>query len=337
MAEVAPRADAERTASFVRGLYDEAIREERRSASVCCARASRCACPRPTPASATRACACARQSRRAMPPRRSSWSRRRRRLSVTSRRRAGGRWRRRRPGQGAAERPLRPSSNRSWRSRARRSRWASTSTGRVIDSRYRVLRKIGEGGMGTVYAGRARRDRQGRSRSRSCTRTTRAEQELVERFRREARAASRIGHPNIIDVTDFGTTEDGCAYFVMEHLDGIDLADVLSHERRLDPDAVVRDHDPDLPRAGGGARGRRHPPRPQAREHLPGGARRQGRLRQGARLRHRAQRWAHEPAPHQPRHRDGDAGVHGARAGRGRRDRSAAATSTRSARCSTRW
>ena len=161
--------------------------------------------------------------------------------------------------------------------------------GRVIDNRYRVLRKIGEGGMGTVYA--AEHVEIGKVVAIKILHPHYStEQELVERFRREARAASRIGHPNIIDVMDFGTTEDGCAYFVMEHLDGIDLADVLSHERRLDAEPVLPDHDPDLPRAGGRARRRRHPPRPQAREHLPGRARRQGRLRQGARLRRRAQR-----------------------------------------------
>ena len=108
--------------------------------------------------------------------------------------------------------------------------------GRVIENRYRVLRKLGEGGMGTVYAAEHVEIGKGVAIKILHPRYS-TEQELVERFRREARAASRIGHPNIIDVMDFGTTEDGCAYFIMEHLDGIDLADVLSHERRLDPNA----------------------------------------------------------------------------------------------------
>ncbi|HET6146347.1 MAG TPA: protein kinase [Polyangia bacterium] len=111
--------------------------------------------------------------------------------------------------------------------------------GRVIENRYRILRKIGEGGMGTIYAGEHVEIRKGVA-IKILHPVYSKQQNLVERFRREARAASRIGHPNIIDVTDFGTTEDGCAYFVMEHLDGIDLADVLSHERRIDPLRAVR-------------------------------------------------------------------------------------------------
>ena len=112
-------------------------------------------------------------------------------------------------------------------------------TGRVIDSRYRVIRKIGEGGMGTVYAGE--HVEIGKDVAIKILHPAYStQQDLVERFRREARAASRIGHPHIIDVTDFGETEDGCAYFVMEHLDGIDLADVLSHERRLAPERACK-------------------------------------------------------------------------------------------------
>ncbi len=107
-------------------------------------------------------------------------------------------------------------------------------TGRVIEGRYKILRVLGEGGMGTVYAGEHVEIGKGVAVKILHPQFSR-QQDLVERFRREARAASRIGHPNIIDVNDFGTTEDGCAYFVMEQLDGIDLADVLSHERRLDP------------------------------------------------------------------------------------------------------
>jgi serine/threonine protein kinase len=107
-------------------------------------------------------------------------------------------------------------------------------TGRVIEGRYRILKILGEGGMGTVYAAEHVEIGKGVAVKILHPQYSR-QQDLVERFRREARAASRIGHPHIIDVTDFGTTEDGCAYFVMEHLDGIDLADVLSHERRLEP------------------------------------------------------------------------------------------------------
>ena len=107
-------------------------------------------------------------------------------------------------------------------------------TGRIIESRYKILRVLGEGGMGTVYAAEHVEIGKGVAVKILHPQYSR-QQDLVERFRREARAASRIGHPHIIDVTDFGTTEDGCAYFVMEHLDGLDLADVRSHERRLDP------------------------------------------------------------------------------------------------------
>src|SRR6185503_5937547 len=60
--------------------------------------------------------------------------------------------------------------------------------------------------------------------------------EFVERFKREARAAGRLRHPNVVDVTDFGFSgngEDRVAYLVMEYLDGCTLSDVLAEESRL--------------------------------------------------------------------------------------------------------
>ncbi len=60
--------------------------------------------------------------------------------------------------------------------------------------------------------------------------------EFIERFRREARAAGRLRHPNVVNVTDFGfsNTKDGkAAYLVMEYLDGCTLGEILEEEKRL--------------------------------------------------------------------------------------------------------
>lgn len=106
--------------------------------------------------------------------------------------------------------------------------------GRLLGGRYRVQRMIGEGGMGRVYAAEHVEIGKGvavKVLHPACS--TRSD--LVERFRREARAASKIGHPNIVNVTDFGTTEEGLVYYVMEQLAGVDLADVLAQEGRIEP------------------------------------------------------------------------------------------------------
>jgi len=111
--------------------------------------------------------------------------------------------------------------------------------GKVLGGRYRVLSAIGEGGMGQVFS--AEHIEIGKKAAvkvlhPACS----ARPDLVERFRLEARAASKIGHPGIVDVTDFGTTEDGLVYYIMEQLQGVDLAEVLAQERRIDPDRAVQ-------------------------------------------------------------------------------------------------
>ena len=56
---------------------------------------------------------------------------------------------------------------------------------------------------------------------------------FIERFRREAIAAARVEHPNVIYITDFGPTEDGSVYLVMEYLQGVGLDEVIASTSRI--------------------------------------------------------------------------------------------------------
>jgi serine/threonine protein kinase len=107
--------------------------------------------------------------------------------------------------------------------------------GQVLDEKYRLERLLGRGGMGAVYlATHLGTDRY--VALKLIAPQFMRNQEFVERFKREARAAGRLRHPNVVDVTDFGFSGDGqnrVAYLVMEYLDGCTLSDVLAEEDRL--------------------------------------------------------------------------------------------------------
>jgi serine/threonine-protein kinase len=98
--------------------------------------------------------------------------------------------------------------------------------GRVLSERYRIVRKIGEGGMGCVYqAEHALIEKKIALKVLFQDLTRRAD--LVARFLQEAKSASRIGHENVIDISDFGQSPDGLVFIAMEYLDGQDLGKLL--------------------------------------------------------------------------------------------------------------
>jgi serine/threonine-protein kinase len=98
--------------------------------------------------------------------------------------------------------------------------------GQVLGERYRLIARIGAGGMGTVYSAE-----HVVLRKRMAVKVLRPElskdEDLVRRFQQEAIAASQIGQENIVDVTDFGRTPQGSIYYVMEELEGWTLAELL--------------------------------------------------------------------------------------------------------------
>ncbi|HEY1611594.1 MAG TPA: serine/threonine-protein kinase [Paraburkholderia sp.] len=98
--------------------------------------------------------------------------------------------------------------------------------GKVIDGRYEIQARVGEGGMGVVY----------RARQMSIDRVIalkmlnsqmQGDQQWVQRFYNEAKACSRLQHPNTIRMFDFGQTQDGRLFMTMEFLDGMSLRDAL--------------------------------------------------------------------------------------------------------------
>jgi serine/threonine-protein kinase len=114
----------------------------------------------------------------------------------------------------------------------------ATLVGTVLDGRYELMGHLASGGMGAVF-----RARHVHLRKDLAVKVLRPElsaaQDLVERFRREAEIASALEHENLVRVTDFGRSEEGLLFLVMELLDGESLFEVLRRERLLPPPRAV--------------------------------------------------------------------------------------------------
>lgn len=109
---------------------------------------------------------------------------------------------------------------------------------RIFDRKYRLVRLLGEGGMGTIYEAEHTLINR-RVALKVLHPDLVAQPEALERFVREAQAASSIGHPNIIEIFDVGREPDGAAFMVMELLKGRDLGSALCLEGAIDPGRAV--------------------------------------------------------------------------------------------------
>ncbi len=98
--------------------------------------------------------------------------------------------------------------------------------GQVLAGKYRMDERLNEGGMGAVYRGtHVLMDKT--VAVKVLRSALAADEKIVARFSREARAASRISHPHALSVTDFGESEDGVVFLVMEYIDGKTLKEII--------------------------------------------------------------------------------------------------------------
>ncbi len=111
--------------------------------------------------------------------------------------------------------------------------------GRVLDGRYTIIEKLGQGGMGAVYrAAQHSVDREVAVKVVNAHLVS--DPDAIRRFLREAKIASRLSHPNAVGVLDFGQSDDGLFYLVMELVAGSTLDQVLKGGGTMRPDRIVR-------------------------------------------------------------------------------------------------
>ena len=113
--------------------------------------------------------------------------------------------------------------------------------GLILDSKYKLIESLGQGGMGSIF--RAQRLHIGDEVAvKLLHHDLVREQKALERFRREARAAASIRHPNVVSIHDFndGSSAATQPYIVMELVRGVSVGDLLRREGRMTPERAVR-------------------------------------------------------------------------------------------------
>ncbi len=111
---------------------------------------------------------------------------------------------------------------------------AADLVGSIVADRYRITKKLGEGGMGAVYLGE--HVKMGRlSAIKVISKSMANDPEAIARFNREAANASRINQHNVCSIYDFGETDDGIIYLAMEFIEGEALTDLIEREGALAP------------------------------------------------------------------------------------------------------